>query len=96
MPYDANRGGHAPDAIRAAFLEWLDDPAQTVVKVDMGMWDFQRKPLSWLFGQLWNCTDILPGLARVQVSRLLEGEPDDFRNTYAGAVRRLKGEHVGD
>ena len=91
MSYQPNRGGHAPGHLREAFVEWLDDPQQTEVVVG---WNEERRRLSWLVGQLWNCTDILPSDVREQVNSLLLGEPNDFRNTYAAAVRRLKGERI--
>ena len=91
MSFPNNRGGHAPGHLREAFEEWLDDPAQTDVVVG---WNEERRPLSWLFDQLWCSEDILPSLAREQVNSLLRGEPNDFRNTYGAAVRRLKGELI--
>ena len=91
MPFQPERGGHAPGHLREAFVEWLDDPEQTEVVVGGNE---EQRPLSWLIGQLWNCTDILPSDVREQVNNLLTGEPDGFRNTYAAAVRRLKGEFI--
>ncbi len=55
MRYKPNRGGHAPGHLRDAFVESLytDDPN---IEVD----DTQRS-VEWLCGQLWNCSDIMPG-----------------------------------
>ena len=92
MTYSVLRGGHAPGHLRDAFVGWLDEPTRTEVEVG---WDGERRTVSWLLGQLWNCTDILPSIVREQVNCLLYGEPDDFRNTYAAAVRRLKAELFG-
>lgn len=38
-----------------------------------------RDPLDWLCGQLWNCTDTLPGGVRADL--------DDAAGTYAQAAR---------
>lgn len=59
MQYKASRGGHAPGHLRDALLEWLDaeEESETVV---VG-YEERTMPLSWLLGQLWNCTDGLPG-----------------------------------
>lgn len=60
MKYQPNRGGHAPGHLREAFLEYLDDTdepwGRTVFLND------EEKPIDWLIGQLWNCTDILPSM----------------------------------
>lgn len=74
--YNPARGGHAPGFLRDPFCEWIGDGAkETTVEVDE-----ERRPLRWLVGQLWNCTDILPGT---------ECEDLDIPrgSTYAQAVR---------
>jgi hypothetical protein len=62
MQYHTSIIGHAPGHIREAFLEylethWYHDDDVDVVQVG---WDEKPKPLRWLLGQLWNCTDVLP------------------------------------
>jgi phosphohistidine phosphatase SixA len=56
MPYEPNRGGHAPAYLREAFLRWLYDPTREEAVVG---WNEKRRSGRWLFGQLWNCTDVL-------------------------------------
>jgi len=54
--YNASRGGHAPGHLRECFEEWIiGDDRNRPPQID-------EKPvdLEWLFGQLWNCTDIMP------------------------------------
>ena len=45
------------------------------------------RPLRWLFGQLWNCTDIVASHNRYALE--LIGVPEDSTWTYARAVRWL-------
>ncbi len=58
MKYKPNRGGHAPGFLRDAFQEWVEEEDQEKNTVII---DDEEKPLLWLCGQLWNCTDVLPG-----------------------------------
>jgi hypothetical protein len=76
MRYKQNRGGHAPGHLREAFIESLynDDP---MVEVD----DIQRS-IEWLCGQLWNCSDIMPG-EDCDAIELPQG------STYAKAARKI-------
>ena len=63
MKYAANRGGHAGGHLRDAFLEYLDGSRTRNPKSgDMVQIDDEPHPLRWLVGQLWNCTDVMPGL----------------------------------
>lgn len=79
MKYKPNLGGHAPSHLREAFWEYLDstDNNSTVVEVDGDV-----KPVKWLLGQLWNCTDIMPASGCYD----LDMPPG---STYAQAVRKL-------
>ena len=82
MAYRANRGGHAPGHLRDAFLEWLDKYWFTDEDCDTVEIDGQRRPLRWLIGQLWNCTDILPGSYCDELEL-------QIGSTYAMAVRKV-------
>ncbi len=83
--HNTSRGGHAPGYLREAFLDWLEEahagnelPAQVEMQDDG-----RQRPISWLLGRLWNCTDILPGDA----FRLLrDGLYLDLRRTTYGAA----------
>lgn len=83
MKYQANRGGHAPHDLREALHEfinhyWLSgNPLPPIVYVS-GV----PKSLTWLLGQLWNCTDLLPG-------RYAEALQLGAGVTYACAVRKI-------
>jgi transcriptional regulator with XRE-family HTH domain len=93
--YDPARGGHAPGHLRQAFLEWLEEsldlPGDASLPQTIEVGDEQR-PVSWLFGQLWNCTDTLPRREFNQINDWLssEGMPTIDRQTYAATVRALK------
>jgi transcriptional regulator with XRE-family HTH domain len=93
--YQPGRGGHAPGHLREAFLDWLDEyielPPEETTPPPVEI-SGEPRPVSWLFGQLWNCTDVLPRAAFEMVNEILEAEqaaPID-RQTYAAAVRALK------
>jgi hypothetical protein len=93
--YQAAHGGHAPGHLRHAFLEWLEQSLETpaeatrprTVEINGEPW-----PVSWLLGQLWNCTDALPQPEFDSINNWLEREglPKIDRQTYAAAVRALK------
>ena len=99
--YNAARGGPAPGHLREALLACLDDSAaehwydkltddETLIFHYVPMqirWEKMtlRERARWLCGQLWNCTDILPGMACADLD-LPEG------STYARAVRKLRDE----
>jgi hypothetical protein len=81
MDYRPNRGGHAPGHLRDAFTDWVDADdysKDTVVVGDAKL----VKPIRWLLGQLWNCTDIMPVM-------LCEDLEVTQGSTYARAVRKL-------
>lgn len=63
MAYKANRGGHAPGHLREAFLDWLEEHWQDERWLQGDTVEVSEKvrPIRWLIGQLWNCTDALPG-----------------------------------
>lgn len=90
MKYRANRGGHAPAHLRQAFelllecwmagdVSGLDD----VVDLRYIFYDQERASARRIIGQLWNCTDVLPGMWCSELD-LLSG------STYAQGARRLK------
>jgi transcriptional regulator with XRE-family HTH domain len=99
--YQPGRGGHAPGHLREAFVDWLDVyvefPTETTALPTVEIDDEQR-PVSWLFGQLWNCTDVLPSQAFEMVNDILERTHTATidRRTYAAAVRALKPLIVGE
>jgi transcriptional regulator with XRE-family HTH domain len=93
--YQPARGGHAPGHLRDAFLQWLQDsldrPDNAPLPLTVEVGD-REQPVSWLFGQLWNCTDALPRWEYDQINGWLESEGLETidRQTYAAAVRALK------
>jgi len=56
--YSPKRGSHAPGDPREAFCDWVgsrsQDPEYKPEYRD------GRRPVRWIMGQLWNCTDTLP------------------------------------
>jgi hypothetical protein len=81
MHYRPNRGGHAPGHLREAFIDWVDADDDSKDSVVVGYAELV-KPVRWLLGQLWNCTDTMPGM-------LCEHLEIPQGSTYARAVRRL-------
>lgn len=71
MPYRADRGGHAPSSLRDAFCEWVTSES------------VNPRSLRRLTGQLWNCTDCLPG-------HLCDHLEIPRGSTYAVAARTLR------
>jgi hypothetical protein len=99
MRYNASHGGHAPGHLRDALIEalefsWADDlPWWNLLEIDFfdpnrkAAWaraDAQTRAI-WLLGQLWNCTDIVPGDFCMTV-----GIP--CGSSYAILARELKAE----
>jgi len=89
--YNPARGGHAPGHLRNAFCDWweypcgLDDRRQCPCDLDelVSIGDYgDRRPVRWLVGRLWNCTDIMPG----DICNDLDLAPG---STYAQGVRRI-------
>ena len=54
-------------------------------------WDRYRveERRRWLFGRLWNCTDVMPSELRDEVGGLLVRDRADEPITYAAAVQAL-------
>ena len=78
MSYKPNLGDHAPGYLREVFCEYLESTDKSgTVKVDGGV-----KPVKWLLGQLWNCTDIMPAASCDELD-MPRG------STYAMAARRV-------
>ena len=88
--YNPARGGHAPGHLRKALLDWLDDwpDSESPGPARVGE---QDRPIKWLLGKLWNCTDILPSISR---NTLAWGGIENVW-TYAQAVRALRREFGG-
>lgn len=95
--YNASRGGRAPGYLRDALVEAIEETWQgdrswwevvDIVFVDSAkqIW-WEQTPASergeWLLGQLWNCTNIVPGDVWTAVG-LPRGK------TFARLVRILK------
>ena len=81
MPYRPNRGGHAPSDLREALRNYLDLANGEETLVEVGE-DEEGRPIKWLIGQLWNCSDVMPGSYCLDVD-LPRG------SSYAQAVRKL-------
>ena len=64
MKYCASLGGHSPGYLRDAFLYWLEANEERDFVI-VG-WNEEKKPIRWLIGQLWNCTDIMPSGSLVE------------------------------
>lgn len=90
MKYNASRGGHAPGHIRDAFdycaeitCGFQDCSVDTDVTDYIDDWHGRNWTLRSLLGQLWNCSDIMPGTVC--------GDLDlPVGSTYAQAVREVK------
>ena len=93
--YHANRrGGHCPGHVRDTFLtaldayyDWKDNEPEPMVEFEV---DYEPRdiPISKACGLVWNCTDILPGLAWTVV------ESTDLidmvrRRTYGAVARAM-------
>jgi hypothetical protein len=48
----------------------------------------EKRRAEWLLGQLWNCTDILPGMARSEVREWFSENQEPF--TFGQLARLLK------
>ena len=91
------RFGHAGEHLREALLEALNysDDWWKHVEIEFnfrhhdewwrGLSD--RRRASWLLGQLWNCTDIVPGDTRCEVRDWFPNCQEPF--TYAALTRLL-------
>ena len=89
--WHANRGGHAPGHLRDAFLEWTERyiGGENPPTVQVGD-DETPRPIGWLLGQLWNCTDVMPGTDWHELADCLKIEEPYGGASYARAVRLLK------
>jgi hypothetical protein len=96
------RGGHAPGHLRNAFLDSLDGRlgshgevhADAVSFYDPNLqkrWDAWdgRQRARWLLGQLFSCSDILPGSVADEVASLSDTLYAKDIRTYAQAARFL-------
>jgi hypothetical protein len=92
-------GGHAPGYLRDALTEALDSFDQPWwSNVDLVFFNADQRqrweamPTTersrWLIGQLWNCTDIVPG-------HLCAGWGLPSGTTYASLVRALRQSLIG-
>jgi len=88
LPYDPRRGGHAPDDLRRAFDDWVEDGMQDGM-VGARLFAGGPRPARWLLELLHNCSDTLPG----HVANELEGVGAirmGMRRSYAAAARGLR------
>ena len=77
---------HAPGHIRGALGDAFDTDDEWWMSFDT------PKQALMLLGKLWNCTDIVPGLLRVEIAEWLDDERLLHGCTYAQAARALKEE----
>lgn len=78
MDYESSQGSFVPNEIKSAFQTWVDEHTDETVMI-YG----EQQSVEWLTGQLWHCTDVLPG-ATCDVLNLPPG------STYAEAARRVR------
>ena len=91
------RWGHAPGHLRDAFRIYLEDDEDLVLEDfwwSAGMqarWDHYgpQERRRWLFGRLWNCTNVMPGELREEVGSRLVLDRAKEPVTYAAAVQAL-------
>ena len=84
------RRGHAGGHLRDPLDDYLDSH---MFKKTKGWYqkvevDGEKKPIRWLIGQLWNCTDAMPSSNCDQLD-LVQG------STYAQGVRALRSQLEG-
>jgi hypothetical protein len=89
--------GHAGGHLRDALLDALDynDEWWKNIQIDFlrarheRWWNrlSDKSRAQWLLGQLWNCTDIVPNLARQEIRDWFPDDPEPF--TYAQVARLL-------
>lgn len=84
--YNPAEGGHAPGHLREAFGDWVELGMENDMVGEDVFFD-GPKPVNWLLGQLWNCTDIMP-------SGLCSDLDLSPGTTYAQAVRGIKSERA--
>jgi len=92
--YNPSSGGHAPEHLRQAFVEYFMELGATEeLTLDSTLSEDHGYPftLREIIGLLWNCTDILPALAYQE----LQDWGLEFNNrTYGAAVRALKADLI--
>ncbi len=72
---------HASGHLREAFADWVHaGKDEHVIPADFFL-DGEERPIPWLFGHLWGCTDIMP-------SALCSNLDIPKGSTYAKAVQR--------
>ena len=72
---------HAPGHLRQAFADWVHAGMDhTVIPADFFL-DGEDRPIPWLFGKLWDCTDVMP-------PELCSDLHMPAGSTYAHAARR--------
>jgi len=91
--WKGSRGGHAPGHLRDAFLDYLDrfGRGERPASVAVGYGETPVAP-AWLLGQMWNCTDIVPGEAWRELGDYCEEHQQEtpHRRTYGAVARWLK------
>ena len=80
--YQPALGGHAPGHLRSLFCEWIETGEVPTNDCTVPYQD-QPNLLRWLIGQLWNCTDTVPG-SECAMLDLPAG------STYAQAARNVR------
>jgi hypothetical protein len=89
--------GHAGSHLREALLEALEAQDEWWKNIEIDF-DYERhnrwwsrlssqRRARWLLGQLWNCTDIVPGMIRRDMREWFPDDPEPF--TYGRLVRLL-------
>lgn len=94
--YKSNRGGHPPGHLRTALSDGIEDAVGSGnswwehleiffhKKAQQEMWErlSHREQGRWLIGQLWNCTDTVPGST-------CEAVDVPIGSSYARLVRKV-------
>src|SRR5882762_8371349 len=80
--YHGGRGGHAPDDLREAMLENLKHRADEYAFVNG-----TTKEVTWLLGQLCNCSDALPQEARAMLDQHFGLDRTPMLKTFGSAAR---------
>jgi hypothetical protein len=59
---------HAPGHLREAFVEWVEagKPHDYVIPPE-AFYDSTERPIRWLLGQLWHCSDQMSSNLRWQL-----------------------------
>ena len=79
---------HAPGHLRYAFSDWVEIGMPVEIAAEGPTYDFyDGKPrmATWLLGQLWRCSDIMPGT-------LCDELDMPAGSTYARAAQQLAAE----